>query len=97
MNKEFQKIVPFFNLPLLEASVKLGIEMDELRRICKANGLFRWPYSYKRKNNTLQDSAFSKFTLLKTNKLYTLPKIIKKKSTQTSPLISKIEVKNLLN
>lgn len=94
-NQELKKISPYFAYPLLEASVKLGVEMETLRKICKDNGIIRWPYSYKRKNETSSDNAFLKFTLPEVKKV-TLPKRIMKAQTPCT-LISKIQVKNLLN
>lgn len=93
---QFQKIAPYFAYPLLEASIKLGIEMDELRAICRDNGVPRWPYSYKRKNITDQNTLFLQFALQGGfHSVSVVPQI--KKTNKTCQLNSKIEVKNLLN
>lgn len=96
MNKDYEKIAPYFSYPILEASIKLGVEMEDLRKICKENGLLRWPYSYKRKNETSKETAFLKFSLPERITV-NAPKIFKQKLTKPCTLIAKIDVKNLLN
>lgn len=59
--KEVEKVM---HLPLLEASVTLSVEMQELRQICRQNGYSKWPYSYRKKDNLnkTQCNAFSNFS-----------------------------------
>lgn len=39
-----EQIRPFFKYPINEASRRLGICSTSLKKICRANGLLRWPY-----------------------------------------------------
>lgn len=91
--QEFKKIAPYFSYPLFEASIKLEMEMEDLRRICKENGLNRWPYSYKRNNLVCTKDPFSKFSLQP--KQIEIP--ISKKSNLEPKMIFKIQLKHILN
>lgn len=103
--KEFEIVSEYFSYPILEASIKLGMEMSDLRRICKANGLSRWPFSYKRKNEPKtkgNETSFIKFSLPEKKvqkpveyKLKGVQKIGKIPKICTN--LSKVDVKNLLN
>lgn len=94
--EKFHKISKLFSYPILEASIMLGMEMQEIRNIIKQNGISRWPYSYKRKKENSLENGFLKFSVVQGE---FKPQIVKKVSLKPKicKVISKVEVKNLLN
>ncbi|XP_073110441.1 uncharacterized protein [Elaeis guineensis] len=40
----FEEISKYFSLPIAEAASSLGVCTSALKRICRENGIIRWPY-----------------------------------------------------
>lgn len=70
MNLKHEDVAQYFHLPLLQASIKLGIDLSDLKKEMKRLGIERWPYSYKRESNKQKEDLkmFSDFKVCKIEK-----------------------------
>ena len=58
------KIENYFHYPLYEAASVLGMEVKDLKKICKEKGHKRWPYRNRKEGNPKKES-FDHFKLKK--------------------------------
>ncbi|XP_008784393.2 uncharacterized protein LOC103703346 [Phoenix dactylifera] len=51
----FEEISKYFSLPIAEAASNLGVCTSALKRICRENGIIRWPYRKFLAGKTVED------------------------------------------
>lgn len=85
-NYSYNDVSKLFHLTVLQASIQLGIELQEMKKLLKRLNIDRWPYSYKKTNHGIAGPA--QFIQFKVE--LQKPIVIIKKS-------QKMVVKNLLN
>ncbi|XP_073110451.1 uncharacterized protein [Elaeis guineensis] len=51
----FEEISKYFSLPIAEAASSLGVCTSALKRICRENGIIRWPYRKFLAGKTVED------------------------------------------
>ncbi|PKA62494.1 Protein RKD2 [Apostasia shenzhenica] len=74
----FEDVAKFFSIPIAEAASVLGVSDSVLKRICRQNGVLRWPYRKVLAGKTVEDikkDAASE----KTKELDELPNLAKDK------------------
>jgi hypothetical protein len=60
--RAYQILSQYFHLPLLEASVKMGMDVRDFRQLCRESGIDKWRFSYKKHNKLEVRSLFQKFS-----------------------------------
>jgi hypothetical protein len=89
----FERIRQFFHLPIVEASIMLKMDQQDIRDILKLNGIARWPYYYmKQKSITNNSNDMGRHSYPGQNHFSVKPFELPGQSGQLSPLTRRFTV-----